>query len=247
MTNRTRSRIQRTSESGSAPVQLHRRAARRVPRSRRRARAARCWNTPTVSTSRGQPPHDVAHEIRVHLPRARREHEAERVGAERDREERVLLVRDAADLDEHVRPLSAATGAAPRGSRTSAVGIVGAYERLADQHRVEPGRRHPRARRPRCAPRSRRRRSRRPACSADSDSATPRSSANVREVAAVDADDRARRPRARARPRAASCASTSTPMPELRSRARGDRRAPRRPGIAATISRIASAPIARAS
>ena len=40
-----------------------------------------------------------------HLPRARREHEAERVGAERDREQRVVLVRDPADLDEHASSL----------------------------------------------------------------------------------------------------------------------------------------------
>ena len=39
--------------------------------------------------------------VGVHLPPARREHEAERVGAERDREQRVVLVGDPADLDEH--------------------------------------------------------------------------------------------------------------------------------------------------
>ena len=51
----------------------------------------------------GQSPHDVADGVGLHLPPARGEHEAERVGAQRDGEQRVVLVGDAADLDEHAR------------------------------------------------------------------------------------------------------------------------------------------------
>ena len=62
---------------------------------------------------------------------SRREHEPERVGAERDGQQRVLLVGDAADLDPHPRPrvpdsfpspayiaARAARGWRPRGART---------------------------------------------------------------------------------------------------------------------------------
>ena len=63
-------------------------------------------NTPTVITSRGSRFTMSRTASALHLPAARREHEAERVGAERDREQRVVLVGDPADLDEHVSPAS---------------------------------------------------------------------------------------------------------------------------------------------
>ena len=79
-----------------------RRAARRAPTiSTIRARALVAEHADGVHLAR-QPPHDVADGRRASTCRAaRREHEAERVGAERDREQRVVLVRDPADLDEH--------------------------------------------------------------------------------------------------------------------------------------------------
>ena len=163
----------------------------------------------------------------VHLPRARSEDEPERVGAERDREERVVLVRDAADLDEHqsgsvVRPAAAAS------SRTSADGIVGPYERFTDEHGVESGAGHARgvggAAHRALGHRDHIRREPGRERLADTEILGER-----REVAAVDADD-ACAGGERAVDSRSSCASTSTPMPELGRRARGDRRARRRPG-----------------
>ena len=90
-----------------------------------------------------KPAHDVAHGLGIDPARARREHEAERVGVERDREQRAVLVRDPADLDEHAgHPIS---GPALDGGRRHRAhergGIVGAHEGLADEDRVEAGRR----------------------------------------------------------------------------------------------------------
>ena len=181
----------------------------------------------------------------VDLPRARSEDEAQRVGAERGREQRVVFVGDAADLDEHQPARRPTTGAGElaraarpdRRARTSAsptstasnpaaairaASVAAAHRALGDRDHIGRELRRERL--------------------GDTEILGER-----REVAAVDADARARRRRARARPRAASCASTSTPSPRSDRRARGDRRAARRPGSRPTISRIASAPIARAS
>ena len=49
----------------------------------------------------GQALDDVAHHLDVHLPGTGGEHESERVGVERGREERIVLVRYPADLYEH--------------------------------------------------------------------------------------------------------------------------------------------------
>ena len=92
-------------------------------------------------------------------------------------------------------------------------GVVGAHERLADEHRVEPGGGDPaRRRRPSGSPTPRPRSPR-----AGAAATAPVGDAEVlgerREVAAVDADDRARPRAAPVRPRRASCASTSTPSP----------------------------------
>ena len=57
-------------------------------------------NTPMVSMSWGQALEDVAHRLGVDLPGAGREHEADGVGAHGHRQQRVVLVGDAADLDE---------------------------------------------------------------------------------------------------------------------------------------------------
>ncbi len=58
-----------------------------------------------------EPSHDLGRLIGPDLPAARREHEPERIGAECDRKQRVILVRDPADLDEHVDTLlDASTG-----------------------------------------------------------------------------------------------------------------------------------------
>ena len=137
-----------------------RRAARRAPATSTTCSGRSLRNTPTGSTSGGRRLTMSRTPFGVDLPRARSEDEAERVGAERGREQRVVLVGDAADLDEHqsasaVRPCGAAS------SRTSADGIVGAHERFADEHRVEAGARPCAPRRRRCAPRSRPPRSRR--------------------------------------------------------------------------------------
>ena len=47
------------------------------------------------------PLEDVADRVGLHLPPARCEDESERVGAQRHREQGVVLVGDPADLDEH--------------------------------------------------------------------------------------------------------------------------------------------------
>ena len=90
-----------------------RRRARACSRSRRPAPCASSRNTPTVMTPGGQPVEDLADRVGRDLARAAgREVEAERVGTERDGEERVLLVRDPADLDPH--RVSEGTGARSR-------------------------------------------------------------------------------------------------------------------------------------
>ena len=180
----------------------------------------------------------------VDLPRARREDEAQRVGAERGREQRVVFVGDAADLDEHQPARRPTAGAVS--SPSNAPGSVGAYERLADEDRVEPGGGHPR----------RRRSPLRTALSATAITSAGRRAASDsrdteilgerREVAAVDADD-ARAGRERALDLALRRALRRAHRARGRRRARAGRRAPRRPVSRPTISRIASAPIARAS
>ena len=66
--------------------------------------------TPTVCTSRGSRRTMSRTVSACDLAHARREHEAERVGVERGREQRVVLVGDPADLDEHAgHPISGPT------------------------------------------------------------------------------------------------------------------------------------------
>ena len=195
ITNRTRSRIQRTSRQRLVAVELHRVQPDPV-RDLDDALGPVVRNTPTVSTSRGNRLTMSRTRSGCTWRRARREHEADRVGAQRDREQRVLLVRDPADLDEHVRPLSARP--APRArARTSAAGSSARTSASPTSTASNPAA----AIRSRvggdCAPRTRRRATTSAGSSADSDSAHAEVLGERGEVAAVDADDaRAGRERA---------------------------------------------------
>ena len=101
ITNGTRWRIQRTSDSGSRPWSCAPPRPSVLTSSTTRSLVS-SRNTPTVMTPGGQAVEDLADRLRGDLARAaRREHEAERVGTERDGEQGVLLVGDAADLDPH--------------------------------------------------------------------------------------------------------------------------------------------------
>ena len=101
ITNLTRCRTHRTSESGSrpwswAPV----RPMWWMVSTSRSGRSSR--KTPDGHGLGRQPLDDVADRVGPDEPAAaRRHHESERVGAHGDREEGVLLARDPADLHEH--------------------------------------------------------------------------------------------------------------------------------------------------
>jgi hypothetical protein len=57
---------------------------------------------PNRENLRRKPPGDVEHLLRGDLPRRRRKDEPDCVGTHGNREQRVVLIRDATDLDEHV-------------------------------------------------------------------------------------------------------------------------------------------------
>ena len=174
-----------------------------------------------------QPLHDVADGLRVHLPAARREHEAERVGAQRDREQRVVLVGDPADLDEHVSPPAVRRPA--RSSSPSRRAGVGSRVRAP---------RRPAPHRSRRRPSARRRSALRTALSATATTSARKARrerlgdteilGERREVAAVDADD-ARAGHERALDLALRRAPRRARRARGRRRARADRRALRRP------------------
>ena len=167
----------------------------------------------------------------------------ERVGIERGREQRVVLVGDAADLDEHQparRPTAGAVSSpsnAPGSAARTSASPTRTASKPAAAIRAGVGPAPHRALRDRdhIGRKARRQRLR------DTEILGER-----REVAAVDADDARAGQRARARPRARRALRRAR-------RARGRRPSACRSassassGIAATMSRIASAPIARAS
>ena len=163
ITNGTRRRTQRTSESGSRPCSwAPERPSVFTVSTTRSGTSSR--NTPTVTTPGGRRLTMLGHRSGGHdLARAAgREVETERVGAERDGEQRVLLVRDPADLHPHRcggyrNPFGARRTFVPHGHHGGAgPHLVARRPRLApgarDRGRVRrPARagRHPGARRAR--------------------------------------------------------------------------------------------------
>ena len=104
ITNGTRRRIQRTSDSGSRPWSCAPDEPERVHELDDPLLALVAEHADGDDAGR-EAVEDLADRVGRDLARApRREVEAEGVGTERDGEQRVLLVRDAADLDPHGSP-----------------------------------------------------------------------------------------------------------------------------------------------
>ena len=145
ITNGTRSRIQRTSLSGSCPwscTPCRPTLATIVDDPFRALVAEHADGRDAVR----QPAGDVANVGGLHLPDARREHEAEGVGPDGRREQGVVRGRDPADLDEHaatlrVRRAGRDSDGGHRGHERRGIGRP--HERLPHEHRVEPDLGHP--------------------------------------------------------------------------------------------------------
>ena len=178
------------------------------------------------------------------------------VGAEPDGEQRVLLRRDAADLDEEAvahrpgppRPRGQRhprRHRCPRRRRTAPAGSPERHERLADEDGVVAGGGQPLGVGRRRRYRTRRRPRRRRVSPPPARSARSGSTSKVRQVALVDPDQR--RPRRRgpgpARPRRAPRRARRAPSGAARRAKAASSSSPR----AATMSSTASAPMSRAS